>query len=128
MAYIDGKYLNDKYPDVIQDMGGYPSQVIDIAIQEASDEIDLYVSKYLPFNTVPNILKSICSDIAIYRIKQDEVTDLDGVRYKEALSKLKLIRDGDVNINQSATPSNVDSVRNSVWDRGHLDGIDMIGY
>jgi phage gp36-like protein len=127
MGYVTGAYLVKKYPEVLEALGGYPNTKIDTAIQEASDEIDLYIGNFLPLATVPTILLSLCADITMYRAKQDEVTDIDADRYQEALDKLKEIRDGNVRLVPKAIKAN-ECPAGSVRSKPHLSLIDTGGY
>jgi len=102
MPYIDCAYLATKYPDVIDALGGCPSTLIDTAIAEASAEADLYWQRYLPIVNPDDFIKSIVADIAIYRAKQDESTEIDYQRYKEALRKLELIQDGKLSLKSTS--------------------------
>ena len=128
MAYIDGAYLIAKYPQVIESLGGYPSDQIDTAIQEATDEVDLYITKWLPLIVLPTFLKSLTADIAIYRAKQDEVTDVDIERYREALDKLKEIRDGSLSLAQVKSGNQQECSSSNSYGNSYFSGIDNEAY
>lgn len=78
--------------------------VVEKAIAESSDIIDAYIGKRfkLPLPGIPSVLRTICVDLSIYNL-YERVTELnisDGMqlRYKNALSLLKGIAEGEVSI------------------------------
>ncbi len=78
--------------------------VVEKAIAESSDIIDAYIGKRfkLPLPGVPSVLRTICVDLSIYnlyeRVTELNVSDGMQLRYKNALSLLKGIAEGEVSI------------------------------
>lgn len=78
--------------------------VVEKAIAESSDIIDAYIGKRfkLPLPGIPSVLRTICVDLSIYnlyeRVTELNVSDGMQLRYKNALSLLKGIADGEVSI------------------------------
>ena len=76
---------------------------IERALNDASAEIDGYIgSRYpLPLSTVPDSLRRICNDIALYRLMNlramGDIEDARG-RYKDAISFLKDIIRGEASL------------------------------
>lgn len=92
---------DDTHPN---DSGSIQSDIVDKAIVESSNLIDAYIGKRfkLPLPSVPSVLNSICVDLTIYnlyeRVTEMNVTDGMQLRYKNALSLLKGIAEGDISI------------------------------
>ena len=78
--------------------------VVEKAIAESSDIIDAYIGKRfkLPLPGVPSVLRTICIDLSIYnlyeRVTELNVSDGMQLRYKNAVSLLKGIAEGEVSI------------------------------
>ena len=78
--------------------------VVEKAIAESSDIIDAYIGKRfkLPLPGIPSVLRPICVDLSIYnlyeRVTELNVSDGMQLRYKNALSLLKGIAEGEVSI------------------------------
>lgn len=78
--------------------------VVEKAIAESSDIIDAYIGKRfkLPLPGIPSVLRTICVDLSIYnlyeRVTELNVSDGMQLRYKNALSLLKGIAEGEVSI------------------------------
>ncbi len=75
---------------------------VDQALDDASDEIDAYLSKRytLPITPSPRVLRRPCVDIAAYVLANSHtrLTDTMEERYKQAISLLKMIAKGDVGL------------------------------
>jgi phage gp36-like protein len=88
--------------------GTYDSAVLNAEIQAAQDEIDGYVrtrySASLPFTVVPGILKTLCIDIAIYRIhkRRGRIPEEIINAYDKALKKLEGISKGTIDLGTDA--------------------------
>jgi phage gp36-like protein len=71
---------------------------VDRALASASDEIDANIgARYpLPLLEVPGFLKTICVDIAVYRLAlaTDVLSEEHRRRYEDALGFLKRVADG----------------------------------
>ena len=71
---------------------------LELALQDASDEIDAYVGAQhsLPLDPVPRLLVRLCVEIGIYRrgAEADSGTDEQRQRYEDALRLLKDIKAG----------------------------------
>lgn len=84
--------------------GTIQEAIVNKAIEESSNLIDAYIGKRfkLPLPCVPSVLKSICVDLSIYnlyeRVTEMNVSDGMQLRYKNALSLLKGIAEGDISI------------------------------
>ena len=78
--------------------------VVEKAIAESSDIIDAYIGKRfkLPLPGIPSVLRTICVDLSIYnlyeRVTELNVSDGMQLRYKNALSLLKGIAEGEGSI------------------------------
>lgn len=100
--YLVSQLTGTEEPDTV---------AIDRALDDASAEIDGYVgSRYsLPLPTVPEILRRICIDIALYRLMNfRSVGDVEDSRkrYEDAVRFLKDLIRGDVSLGM---PEAVDS-------------------
>lgn len=77
------------------------------AIADADAEIDLYCGDYgAPFTTVPPIIKKISADIALYNLytrRVEEIPPARQARYDNAMSTLKDIAKGVVNLETVST-------------------------
>lgn len=83
------------------DAGVIDSDKVDRAIDDATAEIDAYVSAVasIPLDPVPDLIRKICVDIAIYNLfslKDDTIPDIRITRYKNAILKLKQIKNKDI--------------------------------
>jgi phage gp36-like protein len=74
--------------------------VLDRALADGDAEIDGYLmGRYtLPLQTVPGMLKSLCCDIARYRLYDDRATDQVTKRYDDAIKLLTRIAKGEVSL------------------------------
>jgi phage gp36-like protein len=80
--------------------GEIKQDIVDAAIDDASDEITGYISsRYaLPFSIVPRMLERIAVDVSIYRMASDADTGSEEIRkrYEDAVKALEKIRDGKI--------------------------------
>lgn len=80
------------------------------AIAQADAEIDSYCGvKYtVPFTTVPDIVKKISVDLAIYNLysrKVEEIPATRSDRYKNAIRQLEGISSGKISIGEDPAPT-----------------------
>lgn len=87
-------------------LGIIDDTVLDLAINDASAEIDGYLGNYsLPLVTVPLTLTRICCDIARYYL-YDDMVPKEGVvvkRYDDALKFLRAVAKGDISLGVDAS-------------------------
>jgi phage gp36-like protein len=76
------------------------AQVVNAAIQDASDTIDGYVgSRYpLPLAAAPSALTRICASIARYNLYDNSVTDVVKNNYNDAIKFLTAVAKGDIRL------------------------------
>ena len=81
------------------------AEVIDAALDDASQEIDGYIAvRYtLPLSETPALLTRLCCDIARYRLWSDDATDQIRQRYEDAVTLLTRLSSGSVQLGLSAT-------------------------
>ena len=93
----------DRDGDGVADPG-----VADKALADASELMDSYLGKRydLPLPTVPEVLKPVCVDIALYRMSQGPATLTDEIkdRYRAALRWLERVADGKVSLGLPDSP------------------------
>lgn len=85
--------------------GVIDADVADRAIQDASGEIDGYVSAAgypVPLDPVPRLITAYCADIARYRLYDDHAPEQATKRYDDAVRFLRAVAKGDVKL--GATP------------------------
>ena len=89
----DALYVADRDQDGVAD-----ATAVERALSSASAEIDAHIGvRYaLPLADVPEFLKTICVDIAVYRLalSTDVLSDEHRRRYEDALGFLKRVSDG----------------------------------
>lgn len=83
---------------------------VDEAIAQADAEINSYCgTKYsVPFATVPDIVKKISVDIAIYNLysrRVEEIPETRADRYKNAIKQLEGIAKGLISIGEDPAPA-----------------------
>lgn len=85
--------------------------VVDIALADATSEIDAYIStRYtVPMNPVPAILKRICADIARYRLYDENPLEEVESRYKQAITTLRDIANGRASLKDPTAPTTTSS-------------------
>lgn len=101
-----------------EDTGEVDQGVLDVAISDASAEIDSYLAgRYrLPLDPRPKHLTRICCDIARYRMTGDDRQETDPivVRYRAAIRYLELVASGKVTLGPAEdgiTPSSDNAVQ-----------------
>lgn len=76
------------------------------SLEDATGEIDSYISAVyqVPLSPVPNLLKRMCMDMAIYHtaITADRMTEELGIRYKQWLTHLDKIANRKVGLGIAA--------------------------
>lgn len=101
MAYATAQDCRDRRGgravERLQDGNG-SNKPLERALDDASDEIDLYLGArhQLPLDPVPRVLKRLCVEIALYRAAADaaRLTDEARQRYEDAIRLLKDIEAG----------------------------------
>ena len=83
--------------------GTIDAEVVNAAIQDASDTIDGYLGgRYpLPLAVVPRSLTRICANIARYNLYDSSVTDVVQNNYTDALKFLTAVGKGDIRLGLS---------------------------
>lgn len=87
------------------------SDVVDGALNDASDEIDAYIgTRYsVPMSPAPALLVRLCADIARYRLYDENPLDEVAERYKQAINTLRDISNGRATLKDSSqTPTSGD--------------------
>ncbi len=117
MAYSTLTDIKKLIPEAIiiqltddEDLGTVNQARVDEAIAQADAEIDSYCGgKYsVPFSTVPDIVKKISVDIAIYNLysrRVEEIPETRAARYKNAIRQLEGIAKGLISIGEDPEPS-----------------------
>lgn len=124
MAYATEQDIIDRYGEAAlivasdhDEDGAADPEVVAKGLQDASEEIDVYVGgRYtLPLSPVPPVLKRLCVDISLYRMsKPPAITDELRRRYEDAVRLLKMISEGKVTLGES-TPSGTGNVSGSFF-------------
>jgi phage gp36-like protein len=89
---------------------GSPNQArVDEAIAQADAEIDSYCGERysVPFSTVPDIVKKLSVDIAIYNLYSRLVRDMPEVRserYRSSIKQLEAIGKGNISLGADPAP------------------------
>lgn len=103
MTYCTQQNLIDRYGNeellliIDRDQDGtLDSTIIDLAIADASAEIDSYLGTVytLPLSSTPAVLTIYACDIARYRLYDDRTTDEVQTRYNQAIYWLKMVAQG----------------------------------
>ena len=113
-----------------EDIGEINEDVVEGAIEDAESEVNAYlVAKYrTPLSPVPQIIKKLCVDIAIYNLfsrrLQDEPPENVRKRYKDAKSILKMISEGQIVLSASLLTASGGWVKENqqVFSRNTLEG------
>lgn len=81
--------------DVVEGEEPKPVDVVDVALQDADEEINGYIgSRYtLPLANVPSNLKRIACDIARYRLYSEQPLEHITKLYDDAIAFLKRVQD-----------------------------------
>jgi len=90
-------------------LGSVNQPRIDEAVKQADAEIDSYCGgRYaVPFTTVPEIIKKLSVDIAIYNLysrRVEEIPETRAERYKNAIRQLEGITKGGISLGVAAAP------------------------
>lgn len=112
MGYATQQDLSDRFgaSELAQLTDRTAGTTIDVtvvarALSDADAEIDAYLgARYaLPLTTVPSVLARVAADIARYRLHEDRATESVRTRYEDAVTFLKRVAAGDVQLG-NATP------------------------
>lgn len=129
MAYASIDDLKTRYGDkeilMLTDLdqsNKINTRLCSIALNDASNVVDSYVSSVVevPMLAPAPIIKSVVSDIARYMLHTKNTPETVERRYKDAISTLESIRDGDISINgstQSETTTTAGLVDHTTRDR-----------
>lgn len=102
MPYATRADLIDRFgeAEIEQRESMLPAGAVDRALTDTAAEIDGYVGRAypVPLSPVPVIVASAACDIARYRLLGDAATEDNRARYKDAVSLLKEIGAGRVEI------------------------------
>lgn len=95
--------------------GAIDTVVLNEAIADADAEIDGYLTAYpLPLTTIPANLERMACDIARYYLFGDGMIEQVKTRYDSAISYLKLVAKGGINIAPDTSGTVVAPSSNSV--------------
>ena len=102
------EFLEDLTPHDVADA----DSAVDQALNDASDEIDAYLSaRYtVPRTPAPRVLRRPCVDIAAYVLANSHtrLTNTMEERYKQAIALLKMIAKGDAGLGQDEPTAEVE--------------------
>ena len=78
--------------------------VVGRALADSDAEIDTYLAKryQLPLNSVPPVLARMAAEMARYRLYDDRCTETVRLRYQDAVSLLKKMASGEVELPAAA--------------------------
>ena len=87
---------------------GIDEDKVSTAIADATSEINSYlVSRYeLPLFEVPAIIKSVCCDLARYRMFANQATEEINTRYKDRITWLRSVAKGQAGLGISEKQNN----------------------
>ncbi len=93
-----------------EDTGSVNQARVDEAIAQADSIIDSYCgTRYsVPFSTVPDIVKTLSVDIAIYNLysrRVEEIPETRDQRYRNAIRQLEGIARGTISIGEDPEPA-----------------------
>jgi len=101
MTYCTQQDLTDRFgeDELISltdhnDTGTVDTAVLNLAINDATAEINAYISVYLPLSSTPAVLTIHACNIARYRLYDERSLDEVTERYNQAISFLKRVADG----------------------------------
>lgn len=107
MAYLTQQDLIDRFgqseleaiaPD---GSGGIDATKVSTAIDDAGNEIDIYIVSggySLPLANVPAVITGYASDIARYRLYDDDATEQVTKRYEQAIKFMKAVAKGEIKL------------------------------
>lgn len=121
MAYCTQQNLLDRFglAELTQltdhdNLGVINATVLDLAIADATAEIDAYLTGYaLPLATVPANLVRIAGDIARYYLYDDAPIEQVQLRYDNAMKYLVQVARGIISLGPDATGTVATSTNNS---------------
>jgi len=110
MNYCAPQDLMDRYGEleIIQltdrtNTGSINTTVLNQAINDATAEINGYITAYLPTSVIPDNLVRLACDITRYYLFADSPIPQAAVRYDNAIAYLKLVRKGVASLAPDAT-------------------------
>ena len=109
--YINASFVTTRFKgNELADLTGIDSQinneVIDVAIQQAEDEVNFYLQqKYIvPLVTVPNLIKEIMFDLTKYNLYarqfDDKFPETTEKKREERIKLLEKIANGSFSVNE----------------------------
>ena len=108
-ADLIARFGEDELLSLAHDQNGaLDDAVIDRACDDASGEIDGYVSAAgypVPLSPVPRIVTAYACDIARYRLYDEHATDQVQKRYDDAVKFLRSVSRGEVKLGISTGPA-----------------------
>ena len=115
MSYATAAELQDRFGETLTQIVGedpMTSKAVATALQAAAVELDSFLqSRFtLPLMDVPELLRDLACDVAIYRLlslRPDQEVKDARARYKDAIERLEKIREGrlDLGLPQDQLPS-----------------------
>lgn len=127
MSYATSQDIADRYGQGVldaidRDGNGQPDQAaIDKALADASAEIDTYLAERytLPLATVPDVLKRLCVEMALYRLVREGTAAAEDyrLRYEDATRLLRDIATGKAALNLPAPEAPAEHVEFSSNER-----------
>jgi len=114
----------------LEHTGVIDTAVAERALEDASVEIDGFLaSRYrLPVTGTPRLLSLLCSDIARYRLQQPVATEQGRQRYEDAVSRLKGIARGDINLPLETPPPTIGTPQTVKTQGGTFNDDTLRGY
>lgn len=104
---IDADVLQQLTDD--DDTGNTNDGIVQAAIDEASEEINLYLrERYaLPFEETPKIIRQLCNTITVYYLylRRHDVPEKNEQAYKNAIKILDKLSTGKVSLNKKLSDS-----------------------
>ncbi len=90
----------------LENTGAVDNAMAEQALTDAGAEIDGYLAaRYrLPVTDTPRLLSLLCTDIARYRLQKGVTTEQARQRYEDAVTKLKAIARGEINLPLDTPP------------------------
>lgn len=90
------------------DLGVINDEVLNRAIEDASTEMDAYLSRFnYSADTLPKSLKPLACDIARYRLYDEAPTEHIITRYNNAIKFLKAVNKGEITIGTNSQDAEV---------------------
>lgn len=101
IARVGADFIQTLLPEPPDDETPADTARVDLALKDASDEINLYLSRYtLPLDPVPTMVRGLCVDLALVRLPVDGAGDNDilQARAKTARKLLEGLADGSLKL------------------------------